>query len=360
MPLWPTVLMLTLASSLTCNQYMCSPATLPLAPETCAYGVESGNGATTVYLQECGDEEFSYCPPLTEAGNSTCAVPPATPLFMSSAPGEPCQLDMDCIQEGICTGGICTNPGNMCTNQLSCDPGKYCNITLEAGPWSCVPQVGPGASCSADYMCGNAYGCTQDKGCAQYLSIGPAVQVDTCTTGVNSLCQFLRCYSDKEGSYCAANLTSASPLPVYCQSSKDCMVNSAGHNFTSNCECSYGTRGNSYCSLFPGDYPYSQLMVLMQSWLSNPSINSCNTARRTALPCITSYLPANQSSVFLYYYYFSSDFPAIQDMDQCARAIYDQSYWLAYQVYTDLTPNNTQNEAGMKLQVAALIALLAW
>ena len=312
-----------------------------------------------MYLQECEDQEFSYCPPLTEAGNSTCEVPPSAPLYSSSAPGEPCELDMDCIQEGICTGGTCENPGNICTNQLSCDPGKYCNVTTAAGPWTCVPQVGPGDNCTADYMCPNAYGCTQDKGCVKYLSIGPTMQVDSCTTGVNYLCQFLRCYSDKNGTYCAANLTSAT-VPLSCHSSNNCVVYSNGHNYTGSCECSYGTLGRSYCSLFPGDYPYSQFVALLQNWLASPAINSCNAARRTAVPCITYYLPANQSAAFLYYYYFSSDFPAIQDMDQCARTVYDQSYWSAFQVYTSSTPNNTQNEAGVRLQVAALVVLLAW
>lgn len=359
MPLWSMALVLTLASSLTCNRYMCAPASVALSPETCAYGVESGS-SNTLYLQECTDEVFSYCPPLSEAGNSTCEVPPSAPLYMNSPPGEPCLLDMDCILQGICVGGTCTNPRNNCTDQLSCDPGKYCNMTNEAGPWSCVSQVGPGEKCTADYMCPNAYGCTSDHGCVKYMSLGPQMQVDSCTTGMNYLCEFLLCYSNKEGSYCAANLTSTAPLPVYCQQNSKCVVTSNGHNFTGNCECSYGPMGNSYCSLFPGDYPYSQFLVLLQGWLASPAINNCNTARRNALPCITSHLSANQSAAFLYYYYWVNDYPAIQDMDQCARTIYDQSYWTAYEVYASQTPNNTQPEAGVMLKVTALLALLAW
>lgn len=354
---WLLVLTLGVGLSMTCSKYMCAPSSVALEPETCAYGVQSASGKTSFYLQECLDDIYTYCPPLTQPGNSTCEVPPAAPLHLSSAPGEPCALDLDCVLEGICMGGVCSNPSNICTYQTSCDPGMYCNVTTSKGPWQCVPQVGANGACTSDYMCQNAYGCNNGK-CVKYMSLAPGLQVDNCNTGASFLCQNILCYSDKTASYCAGNVTSSLPLPVFCQHNSNCTVTASGHSYSGVCSCSYGTMGNAYCSLFPGDYPHSQYLLMIQSWLSNPNINKCNTVERTALACITYYLPPAQADAFLYYYYYTFDYAAIQDMDQCARTIYNQNYWSAYEAYISLPTNQTNPESASVLSVTLLLTSL--
>jgi len=115
-----------------------------------------------------------------------------------------------------------------------------------------------------DTDCVNGAACnvtgTQSKNhCIPYMSIQPHMPVGVCATNqVSNLCSSGYCQTTGLNTYaCMAIEPSINYLPMKCGSSVDCRAVSDDYfsdgQLYGTCQCGYNVKGQSYCSLFPGD-----------------------------------------------------------------------------------------------------------
>lgn len=128
---------------------------------------------------------------------------------------------------------------------------------------------------------------------------------------------------------CVEPFASKEETPVKCEKDADCEGDSGEYLTNSKCECGYNSKGQSYCSLFPGDEEYQDFYVRVKKWIKSKEIFLCNTERRFSNTCMSllQYRPIYDK--YQYYELRAKNFTARQDNDECVRMIYTRDYYEA-------------------------------
>ena len=146
---------------------------------------------------------------------------------------------------------------------------------------------------------------------------------------MSNICQSGQCLYG----LCIPGLHSANKLPMMCENIYDCKAldySEYGIQLYSNCTCGFGTSGNSYCFLFPGDEPYLKLIGTRIEWINTNISLSCNTARRWEKQCIMSHYTNSFATNFEYVTYNALNYPLLQDTQDCVLEVVYNSYYQDY------------------------------
>ncbi|CAG9328818.1 unnamed protein product [Blepharisma stoltei] len=299
--------------SLNCQKYICG-GTKPMNPNTCIY-----YGGEAYYLQECTNSPNLYCPAVFNLLNQTCTVPPS-PTSQTAYPGEYCEDDSWCLY-GTCKGGLCYGQeyGSNCQSHGECNKGLRCSNG------KCVNQIAVNQTgCVNDYDCVNNAGCDINT-CREYYSVANGDWVDMCENSQSQICGSGFCVYG----LCQPAIKNSQKLPQTCYSNSDCVSHelaSQGITLYTTCQCGYGRNALSYCTLFPGDDPFQDLMKIYKKWISSKDALNCNTARRWSTGCVKTMLGDNAAEEFDYYSYKVTYFPQVQKVDECALDIIFPAY----------------------------------
>ena len=318
-----------ISAVLDCPKFVCSDSS-SVSSTQCI-----GEDSNIYYLSPCQDLKNSYCPPQFILQNITCTTPPST--LNTAFPGESCTFNQDCLY-GTCNnnqcygqdyGGDCTNHGE-CNPGLRCDPGLFkCNILMDS--------TSPG--CVSDFDCLPNMGC--DAGyCVNYYSVPNGQWVNNCTNSLSSMCESGQCLYG----LCISPLRSALQLPMLCSSQFQCVskdLKQDGIEVYTNCTCGYGTKGNSYCRLFPGDRPYQKMLEARKEWIQTNISENCNTLRRWKKECILSHGSSSFAVLYEYLTMAAMNYPLLQEAESCVIQIVYSDY------YQDLEELNSYAEAVM-------------
>lgn len=305
----------SIAAIYTCSQYQCASSGV-LTSGTCI-----GISSNVYYLSTCSDYSLTYCPVEFTIYNISCTVPPAA--TGTSYPGEACSGNSDCVYnrcfQGYCAG---QNYGGTCRDNSECNPGYRCDPGLKR----CTTLFNSNVSgCVNDYDCQTNMGCDYNQ-CRPYFSVDNGDWVNNCTNSVSNICKSGQCLYGR----CIAALKSSSATPMLCGGPYDCYTSdlaSEGITLYTNCTCGYGSQGNSYCYLFPGDKEYSNMLSYMKEWLSMNVSQNCNTLRRWNRECVLSYASTSFALNYDYAVFTGANYPLIQDMQDCAVNLIFNSYY---------------------------------
>ena len=311
-------------STLICPQFDCGV----LPSGTCIQYIESEN---TNVVQPCPS---GYSCPYSSTTPSQSVVCTLTPTDFSY-PGEPCSQSSDCntnlCQNSICIGIFENQP---CNTTLQCAPGLYCYFSQTVLSFICSPLIKTGNSgcltnsdCEIVSYC-NFTGVLATSICIGSFSLLPGVRISNCYNGLNYLCQNLYCTTNIDGSFCTDKVTSLNALPVSCTSDWDCMSTTdrfVGGFYLGSCVCGNNNEGSSYCSLFPGDWPYTQYIEVLSSWLNSKNVSYCNSDRGLSENCISAYY--SYSVAYSYYKYYVQLFPQLQNNYNCVKNTITYGYW---------------------------------
>lgn len=309
------------AHSIFCSGYGCAPN-----PYSSAYGECIVQMGSMYSLSICEDDFYSYCPP--EDTDQMCTLPETHNDLNVSYVGEPCVFDRNCLNS-ICVNSICTIDEFIvgCVDNSMCGPGHFCNNS------ECSPLIkanGTVQGCNDDFDCDYNSGCKIGQ-CIKYFSIPAGKSVVDCINGINLLCQYGACQTDRiaGNNYCTKNTTTQGSLPKPCDGDADCVFDT----FTSGCRCGLNPMSQAYCNLAPGDPDFKSLISLSQLWLNSKNVTKCNTERRLSSKCIHTYADSRFYSSYEYYHQKVLNYPKIQSNDDCIKKIFTSDYWAAYTKY---------------------------
>ena len=267
--------------------------------------------------------------------NSYCtAQPPA-----ASYPGERCEKSSECLY-GVCDpkSKLCTGfeRGKICNLTLQCSPGLYCKASSTSSIQICSPLIQPGdAGCSNSSDCSALAYCNysntpETSKCLASLSFAAGTKVALCYSGINYMCQSLKCVTIRGINYCSSAVTSAKSLPTRCEQDRDCTSISdvyVGQFYTESCTCGVNAKGLSYCPLFPGDVIYGNYIFYLSLWMNSQKITKCNSRRRMELPCLKSHLTTYEYHSLVYYMYMTLYYPYIQGNMMCVKETLNSVFW---------------------------------
>lgn len=338
-------LLLNSAAALTCYPYQCAPSDLELLDNQCIKYVNQ-----TYFTRPC--EDNTYCAQTQPETDALCqaVVEPTQHLY----PGADCTSNNECISNN-CQSKTCQGAGENkeCKSSADCNPGLYCKDKLCADLIK-VNETG----CIIDYDCVNNAGCNLENGigtCITYFTVEAGNTVSSCENNLNKLCSSYRC----EDSVCTSAVESYITPPVYCSVDSGCSsrLDSVTHKFYSGtCECSYSTKGLSYCPLFPGDYIYQQRIKYLECWYDSDSIHSCHTYDRNSFDCMNRTWTYEEYLTTLYYSTWAEDYPKLQDNDECTQQMFSNDFWEAKENYDnyDTEAEQERNDSAVMLAIISL------
>ena len=329
--------------TVVCEKYECYQGeTENLLLNTCVFFNKPNS---TYLLLPCDQHSnMTYCPPITAPGNSTCL--PLGPSNMGTAyPGEPCTGDLMCVGGNVCDGGLCV--GN--STAEACSDPTDCNVGLTCLNNKCELQKPLGSKCGQDTDCVNNAGCDNSTVCSLYFRLQEGQAVQDCEPSIgnygwSNMCQSGMCYDG----YCLRALNLSSPDSVIdCTDQGVSVCNSTYYSYYSGdmwslmfhgeCQCGMNPTGRAYCSLFPGDPPALQYYQKIGEWMNSTAVNSCHTSRRWDLACIQLYWDKHDFDELQYYAIRYWNFPQIQGIDTCTKAIFFSDYAQAEDLYNAAT-----------------------
>lgn len=283
MEIW---ILLLLVNALGCTNFACSDSSsLHWSGGICGQ-LDSSSEQYILNSEAC--EPPDYCPYFANSTEDILHCQKPTPVLLPQGfPGEPCDSQHVCLNEVSCMNGICATITFNCTHVEDCGPGKYCANN------TCWTQVPLGGMCLNNTDCVNSALC--DRGndqahgmCIQYASVPGGHRVFGCPAvgedlSPYSLCQSGLCFENEtESDYqCTYILETAQPIPWLCAGSDDKCVSTedpvSGSYYTQTCECGYN--GSSVCPQFAGDPEMSLYLADIVEFITNSTIERCNTAR---------------------------------------------------------------------------------
>ncbi|OMJ76337.1 hypothetical protein SteCoe_24323 [Stentor coeruleus] len=323
-------ILISSAYALNCTQLSCRSAYDDFEVNQCMKANDGINGLELA-LQICNDQFYSFCP--TTIGNNTCQLPPQQPKVNIAAAGEPCALDINCI-DGTCENGICNSlysQGWSCQRDTQCGVGFYCETT-------CKPQVPSGEICSRDEMCVNSCGCFLGV-CKNYFTIGNYSIIPSCNDGQNFLCESGACIMYNGNFICLPQnkLNVSSP---FCYYDSECTaLLEPGINFNTKCLCAQNGYGYLMCSLAPGDDIYMNYTNILGKWVNSKVISKCHTTRRTNLNCVKAYWDYQDYVTLAYFQAYALNYTQFNNSDSCVKNIYQSSFWRLQAEYFSFTKN---------------------
>lgn len=313
--------------SLNCTEISCRSFFDPFNPSQCMKS-ELGPNGIEISLEICNDPFYSYCP--QDYGNNTCQLPPQQPIVDISAPGEPCNLDINCI-DGICQDNFCQAlfaSGSPCQRHTQCQVGFYCNGT-------CKPQMPINSMCTEDIMCVNNCGCSGGL-CVNYFSIDALIKVQTCSNGENFLCISGACI-EYNGDFICLPQSKLNETSLFCYFGTECAAElKPGVNFYTKCSCSQNGYASLMCSLAPGDQIYMEYTNALKSWVNSTMIGKCHTTRRTNLQCIKAYWGWADYITLAYFQSYALNYTMFYSSDSCVKNIFQSSFWQLQSEYESL------------------------
>ena len=292
MEIW---MLLPLVNALECINYGCSDSSsLDLSGGICGQ-LDPSSGQYILNSEAC--KSPNYCPyPAHDIDDILYCQKPVPVLLPQGFPGEPCDSQHICLNEVSCMNGLCATTTFNCTNVGDCGPGKYC------ANHTCWTQVPVGGMCLNSTDCVNSALCDRDKGdeygmCVQYASVPGGHRVLGCPfIGEDlvpyNLCQSGLCFLNETLSeyQCSYILENAQPIPWVCKGSDDNCVSTqdpaSQKYYTQDCACGYN--GSSFCPQFAGDPDMSLYLTDIVEFITNSTIERCNTARHAhSFPYLT-------------------------------------------------------------------------
>jgi hypothetical protein len=299
---------------IACPIYSCKPTNISFSNDTCIYNADSN-----YFLSIC--DSSLYCP-ITGSGNSSCVVPVPAPA-PQSWPGGPCNSTSDCYT-GACINNICIGKHwlEKCNSTSECHLGLFC---LNSTCWF---QRAANEPCSKDTDCKNNMGCFINKFnkpgvCKPYYSLKTAQWVYNCYSYFSSFCESGNCAGPGGKGVCVDPIKPRY-LSSKCRTDSDCLGESFGWEFYSECQCGYNSIGQGYCKPFLGDYLGTEYISMLKSWYNSTDLNNCHTEKRMDSACMSNWKSYKE---YLLKYYNWRDYALVQNNDECVKNIYTQYYW---------------------------------
>ncbi|OMJ69899.1 hypothetical protein SteCoe_32245 [Stentor coeruleus] len=308
------------------------------SPSQCMKSTLGPNGVE-ISLEICNDPYYSYCP--QTLGNNTCQLPPQEPIIDISAPGEPCNLDINCI-DGVCQDNFCQalfQSGWSCIRHTQCQVGYYCDEV-------CKPQVPVNNICTEDIMCANNCGCYEGI-CVTYFSIDALMKISSCQNGENFLCKSAACYEYNENYICLPQ-SKLNATSLFCYFGNECTAElQPGVNFYTKCSCSQNGYGSLMCSLAPGDQIYMEYTNALKNWVNSSMITKCHTTRRMNLQCIKAYWEWEDYVTLAYFQNYALNYTMFNSSDSCVKNVFQSSFWQIEAEYESLKKNKYSIALGL-------------
>lgn len=288
-------MLLPLASAESCIAYACADSSnAKWSPGVC--GQQDPSNSTQYLLNPSActiPEQCDYSQNHCDYPQNSCVqlictnTNPVQPAL--AFPGEPCDFQHICLNGVSCMNGLCATNTFNCAHIQDCGPGKYCNDTR------CWTQVPAGGMCFQDTDCVNSALCDRGKGadpgiCVTYASVPAGQPVLGCPATNNTLtsynlCQSGFCFANATDSFlCTYTLKTSQSLPWMCSGGDEECVSTldpiSQNTYHESCSCGYD--GFSYCSQFPGDPDMSLYLADVFNFLTNSTLERCNTARHSS------------------------------------------------------------------------------
>jgi hypothetical protein len=170
-------------------------------------------------------------------------------------------------------------------------------------------------------------------------------QLESCSNGINYLCETGACGFYNNSWLCLPSLTSRNALPQICGNDGDCIVkkNDAFSSYSTDCECGFNPIGVSFCKLAPGDKPFKSFMKYMKTWLTSKSSN-CHSLTRDSLKCISEFSNTEFFAYLQYYYLQVMMFPSVQMNDDCIKEVFTGQYWDSVKLVDNL-PESDESDS---------------
>jgi len=324
------------AKSKSCPTFNCRPSTQHWSSSNQCIFYDSSDLHGAYYVEDnCGKDQF--CPPLYES-NSTCQAKtkPSSPLKW---PGEKCNSFQECNPKYSfeCKNQVCLGASlnQSCNDSNSCAPGYYCNQNI------CTKQIPVGEKgCVDDHNCVNNAGCVKTSGqrvgvCVEYMSVENGKETYSCLDHNRSMmCKSGICRTDNTTgfSYCVEKPKSQETLPVECSDHNDCWSEKVQDiQIRGTCHCGFNAKGQSYCTLHPGDSPRHEYLEKFREWLQSDQIHNCNTMRRFHNACMEDFMKGDNLDEFKYKMLYTNSFPLVKNSPDCVLQVYEHEFYKAKQ-----------------------------
>jgi hypothetical protein len=282
-------LLLITTALATCPNYTCvsTPGSL------CNLSVNN-----TIFIKSCEDDRVCV------QANGTYSCQRQT---LDVYPGEYCDAYNVCVTS--CANNLCVGlkEGDKCTATELCAPGLACLERV------CRALLKVGASgCKVDSDCDYGLACDVRGECIRVFSLDD-YSIVSCPRSWSTVCKSNFCMSH----YCITPQLDLNPIPINCTAPAECLKYNHLIYDSVSCDCTYANDDLMTCATPANKWPVTKLSELKRSWLLNPAIVRCNSARRLKESCVSLAADEQFAEEFRYYKAYTQLFHRLYASEGC-------------------------------------------
>jgi hypothetical protein len=222
-------------------------------------------------------------------------------------PGDYCDTYNVCVtscEHNLCVG---LKEGDKCTATELCEPGLACLKEV------CRELIEVEVSgCKVDSDCDYGLACDLQGECVRVFSLDD-YSIVPCPESWNAICKSNFCMSH----YCITPQLDLNQIPINCTAPAECLEYNHLIYDSVSCDCTYANNGLTTCSTPANKWPLTKYSALKRSWLLNPLIERCNSARRLEESCVSRAADEQFAEEFRYYKALAELYHRLYGAEEC-------------------------------------------